>query len=159
MARSEAYLHAKFHLYFTKEAALCYMRSQLPPPKKEDTVPPISAHVRCGQMAGWIKLPLGTKVGLGPSHIVLHGDPSTPQLPLQFSAHVNVAKRSPISATAEHFIKYLVPCLKTYTYRETSVTTSAFGLQEQISARRDKFNLRYCASESAVCLHAISKLR
>jgi len=26
-------------------------------------------------MAGWIKMPLGTEVDLGPSHIVLDGDP------------------------------------------------------------------------------------
>jgi len=29
-------------------------------------------------MAGWIKMPLGTKVGLGPGHIVLDGDPVPP---------------------------------------------------------------------------------
>ena len=33
------------------------------------------AHVYCGQMAGWIKMPLGTEVGLGPGDIVLDGDP------------------------------------------------------------------------------------
>jgi len=32
--------------------------------------------VYCGQTAGWIKMPLGTEVGLGPSHIVLDGDPA-----------------------------------------------------------------------------------
>jgi len=26
-------------------------------------------------MAGWIKMPLGTEVGLGPGHNVLDGDP------------------------------------------------------------------------------------
>jgi len=31
-------------------------------------------------------------------------------------------------------------------------------MDEQISARRSKFYLRHCASESAVC-HAVSKLR
>jgi len=30
----------------------------------------------CGQTAGWIKMPLGMKVGLGPGHIVLDGDPA-----------------------------------------------------------------------------------
>jgi len=25
----------------------------------------------CGQMAGWIQMPLGTEVGIGPGHIVL----------------------------------------------------------------------------------------
>ena len=28
--------------------------------------PQFSAHVRCGQTAGWMKTPLGTEVGLGP---------------------------------------------------------------------------------------------
>jgi len=27
-------------------------------------------------MAGWIKMPLGMEVGLGPNDIVLHGDPA-----------------------------------------------------------------------------------
>jgi len=30
----------------------------------------------CGQTVGWIKMKLGTDVGLGPGHIVLHGDPA-----------------------------------------------------------------------------------
>jgi len=51
-----------------------------------------SVHVYCGQMAGWMKTPLGTEVDLGPSHTVLHGDPAA--LPRKwhnspvFSAHV-----------------------------------------------------------------------
>ena len=45
---------------------------------KKGTQPPISAHVYCGQMAGWIKMPLGTKIGLGPCHTVLDGDPAPP---------------------------------------------------------------------------------
>jgi len=32
--------------------------------------------VYCGQTVGWIKMPLGTEVGLGAGHIVLHRDPS-----------------------------------------------------------------------------------
>ena len=32
--------------------------------------------VYCGQTVGWIKMKLGTEVGLGPSHIVLDGDPA-----------------------------------------------------------------------------------
>jgi len=38
-----------------------------------------SAHVYCGQMAGWIKMPLGTEIGLGPGDIVLDGDPAPPK--------------------------------------------------------------------------------
>jgi len=40
-------------------------------------------------MAGWIKMPLGTKVALGPGHVVLDGDPAPPwkgaQQPALFS--------------------------------------------------------------------------
>jgi len=32
--------------------------------------PPIFGHICCGQMAGWIKMPLGREVGLSPSDIV-----------------------------------------------------------------------------------------
>ena len=31
--------------------------------------------VYCGQTVGWIRMPLGTKLGLGPGHIVLAGLP------------------------------------------------------------------------------------
>jgi len=44
-------------------------------------------------MVGWIKMPLGTEIGLSPGHIVLDGDPAPPkgaqQPPSpQFLAHV-----------------------------------------------------------------------
>ena len=48
----------------------------LAPPKGHN--PQFSAHVCCGQMAGWIKMPLGRKVGLGPGDSVLNGDPVIP---------------------------------------------------------------------------------
>jgi len=32
--------------------------------------------VYCGQTVEWIKMPLGTEVGLGPGHILLDGDPA-----------------------------------------------------------------------------------
>ena len=32
--------------------------------------------VYCGQTGGWIKMKLGTQVGLGPGYIVLDGDPT-----------------------------------------------------------------------------------
>jgi len=41
--------------------------------------PPFLAHDCCGQMAGWIKMPLGVTVGLGLGHNVLHGDPAPPK--------------------------------------------------------------------------------
>jgi len=46
-------------------------------PRKRHTHPTqFLAHVYCGQMAGWIKTPLGTEVDLGPGHIVLDGVPA-----------------------------------------------------------------------------------
>jgi len=39
--------------------------------------PQFLANVCCGQTAGWIKMPLGTEVDLGPGHIVKWG-PSSP---------------------------------------------------------------------------------
>jgi len=36
-----------------------------PPPEKGGTIPQFSAHVRCGQAAGWIKMPIGMELGLG----------------------------------------------------------------------------------------------
>jgi len=41
--------------------------------------PKFSADVRCGQTAGWTKMPLGTQVDLGPGDLVFDGDP----VPLQ----------------------------------------------------------------------------
>jgi len=50
--------------------------------------------VYCGQMVGWIKMPLGMEIGRGPGHNVLHGDPAPPEgaQPTQFSAHVCCGK-------------------------------------------------------------------
>jgi len=60
--------------------------------------------VYCGQMFKWIRMPLGTKVGLSPGNIVLDGDSASPTergtAAPHFSAHFALA-RSPISATAE----------------------------------------------------------
>jgi len=38
-----------------------------------------SAHLYCGQTAGWIKTPLGTEEHLGPGHIVLDGTQLPPR--------------------------------------------------------------------------------
>ena len=47
-----------------------------PAPPKRGTTPQFLAHVCCVQMAGWIKMPLGTEVDLDPGDIVLDGDPA-----------------------------------------------------------------------------------
>jgi len=61
--------------------------------------------VNCGQAVGWIKIPLGTEVGLGRGDIVLDGDPAPPPMERGTAAPtfrlITMAKRSPISANAE----------------------------------------------------------
>ena len=68
-------------------------------------------------MAGLVKTSLCTEVGLGPGDIVLDGDPA----PLPKKGHAPnfrpmsiVAKRSPISATAEHLLFFSVYVLISY---------------------------------------------
>jgi len=62
------------------------------PPKQAQPPSQFSAHVRRGQMAGWIKMPLGIEVCLGAGNFVFDGNPAPPpnkgEQPLQFSAHV-----------------------------------------------------------------------
>jgi len=44
------------------------------PKKRAQSPPQFSAHVYCGQTAGWIKMPLGMEVGLGPGDRLLDWD-------------------------------------------------------------------------------------
>jgi len=70
---------------------LCIRWGPSPPPQKWGGAPKFSGHVYCGQTAGWIKMPLGMKVGLIPGHCVLDGDPAPSHkgvgAPPKFSAH------------------------------------------------------------------------
>jgi len=50
-----------------------------PAPSKKGHNPQCSAHVRFGQTAGLIKIPLGTEVGLSSGDFVLDGDPAPPK--------------------------------------------------------------------------------
>ena len=78
----------------------------LAPHNEGHSTPHFSAHVYCGQTARWIQMSLGTEVDLGPGQTVLDGDSAHPrkgaQQPPSFRPMSIVAKRSPISATAEH---------------------------------------------------------
>jgi len=49
-----------------------------PPPKKKTAqqLPDFLAHVYCGQIGWWIKMPLGTEIVLSPGHIVLDREPA-----------------------------------------------------------------------------------
>ena len=49
-----------------------------PIPKKGAEPPKFSAHVYCGQTAGWIKMTLGMEVGLSQGDFLLDGDPALP---------------------------------------------------------------------------------
>ena len=49
------------------------MGIQLRLPQKAAEPPKFSAHICCGQMVGWIKMPLDTEVGLSAGHIELDG--------------------------------------------------------------------------------------
>ena len=50
---------------------LCVRWGPSSPSSKRGQSPQFLAHVYCGQTAGWIKIPLGTEVGLDPGNIVL----------------------------------------------------------------------------------------
>ena len=41
------------------------------PPPQRGTAPQFSAHIRCGQMAAWIKMSLGMELGLDLGDFVL----------------------------------------------------------------------------------------
>ena len=53
-------------------------RDPAPLPQRGAAPTKFSAHICCGQMSAWIKMPLGMEVGLSPSHFVLDGDPVFP---------------------------------------------------------------------------------
>jgi len=47
-----------------------------PLPKMGQSPHPKNWLVYCGQTAGWIKMPLGIEIGLGPGHIMPAGHPA-----------------------------------------------------------------------------------
>jgi len=63
-------------------------RLRSPAAKRHCLLPKFSAYICCGQMARWIKMPLGRKIGLDPSDIVLDGD-RAPPLQKSGRAHPN----------------------------------------------------------------------
>ena len=67
------------------------MGTQLPLPQR-GTAPKFLAHICCDQMAAWIKMSLGMKLGLGQGDVVLDGDHAPPPHkgaePPKFSAYV-----------------------------------------------------------------------
>jgi len=47
-----------------------------PAPSQKVDIPKFSADIYCGQTAGWMKMTLGTVVGIGPDVIVICEDPA-----------------------------------------------------------------------------------
>jgi len=71
-------------------------RPSFPPPQKIRGTAPNFRLVCCGQTTGWIRMPLGTEVGLGPGDVVLDGDPAPPKKghSPHFSIHVYCGHRA-----------------------------------------------------------------
>jgi len=122
----------------------------LPPPKGHS--PQFSVHVCCGQAAGWIKMPLGREVVLGPVHIVLDGEPaSLPKgaQPPNFRSMSIVTKRSPISATADI-------CAASLT---SSATLGSLDIALRLSVFGRPFVKRFALCyRTVVCLPVLSVL-
>jgi len=95
------------NIVLDRDPAASAKKGQSRSPKKEGTAPPpnFSAHIYCCQMAGWIRIPLGTEDRPLPWWHYVRWGPSSPHgkgtAAPHFLAHVYCAKWSPISATAE----------------------------------------------------------
>jgi len=70
------------------------------PPLKKGPGPQFSAHVYCGQTAAWIKMALGTEVGLSLCNIVLDRELET-QLPLPLRGTAPPTNFRPMSVVAK----------------------------------------------------------
>ena len=83
-----------------------------PPPKVDGVSPQFLAHIFCGEMVGWIKMPLGMEVGLSPGDFVLDGDLALPSPkwgrnpPPQFSVHFYCGQTAaiPLHASRCHLV-------------------------------------------------------
>jgi len=74
------------------------------PPPNRGTAGQCSAHVYCGQTAGWIQTPLSTEVDLGPGHLF----PPAKGAQHSLFGPCLLWLQSPISATAELLFIYFV---------------------------------------------------
>jgi len=120
------------------QAILCWIGTQLPSPKRGWSHQ-FLAHVCCGQMAAWIKMPLGTEVGLGPGDFVFDGDPipqkKRAQPPTQVLAHVYCGQTAGwfpsnvIRSTRRSLPENIVPhfSLRTQVYFTTNSVEDVFA--------------------------------
>jgi len=114
------------------------------PPKKGTASHLIFFPVYYGQTAGWIKMPLGTEVGLGPDNVVLDWDPASPLLPPQKGHSSPPLQRMSVVATVAHlsycwalvlyfkeflsFMTHIPRLVNCYNKTITSHTTNIFTL-------------------------------
>jgi len=82
-------------------------------------------------MVGWIKMPLGKEIGLGPGNIVLDGDPAPTAAPPHFQPMPIVTKWSPIAATAELLLLFLSCSLYTYEITRRANTLLRTRIQQK----------------------------
>jgi len=114
------------------------MGIQLPNGEGHSSPPPFSTHVYCGQTAGWIRIPVGTAVGIGPGDIVLDGDSAAPSTERgtaspTFRPMSIVAKRSAISPTAE--LLFQMVSVRYLGFLKTRIVQCAYTVQK-INVRR-----------------------
>jgi len=84
--------------------------------------------------------------------------PADPILYRTEARPVNSAMRHSLQFALNRALFKIFGALSKDTYQDNCKYFDIWTVEGQISARKSKFNLRYCASESAVC-HAISKLK
>ena len=132
------WLHgSRCHLVWRQASAqmtLCQMRTPIALPKKGAEHPKFWVHIYCGQTAGWIKMPLGTEVGLSPGDFVLDGDPPLPQKPWPRPHSI---RRSPRKGHSSPLFSAYVYCGHILVVFEAScfchdhhVTTTGVGFQK-----------------------------
>jgi len=68
---------------------------------------------------------------------------------------VNSAVRHSLQFALNRALLKIFGALSKDTYQDICKYFGMWTVEEQISARKSKFNLRYCASESAVCMYEV----
>jgi len=126
-------------------------------PRKRHTHPTqFLAHVYCGQMAGWMKTPLGTEVDLGADHIVLDGV-SAPakgaQQPPLFGPCL-LWPRSPISATAELLYGLVTATART---ENAGIENTEYRPIQSSLCGQAKLKDRQCCEGNWICINYESK--
>jgi len=89
-------------------------------------------------------MPLGIEVGLCPGHIVLDGDPAPPTAPPYIRPMPIVAKRSPISATAELLLLIYYKALTACTHFDISAASSSEYFYTWIITEKSRSTCHLC---------------